>query len=330
MPMPMPMSSSPPSSPPSSPQSQSPSLVARASPKLTLSPDDNRDYLFADVIGLFGNERLPPAFNASPRDGNAQLFPARMQQANSCVAYSLSSISETHARALRGIRHRLSPQFIYDRRSNDPRAGMYPREGTRLLLRHGICPEDDCPAATGSQGDAYTCPANPAAAQRATTLRCASFYRVATLKEAKVALYNVGPILIVLPYFTDAADTVKFWKAPSTWRPESDTSSLHAVTVEAYDDGAGAFLVRNSWGTSWGSQGSFLLPYADFALVLEAWVVLPVIPDSPPPSPTNPNHHHATCKKRKKKKTDWVLILLNVVVLGALAWAAVSIGGFAP
>ena len=40
----------------------------------------------------------------------------------------------------------------------------------------------------------------------------------------------------------------------------------HAVPIVGYDDamlgGAGAFLVQNSWGTSWGLNGYFYLPYS--------------------------------------------------------------------
>jgi C1A family cysteine protease len=36
----------------------------------------------------------------------------------------------------------------------------------------------------------------------------------------------------------------------------------HAVLAVGYDDASGTFLVRNSWGSGWGQQGYFTLPYA--------------------------------------------------------------------
>ena len=36
----------------------------------------------------------------------------------------------------------------------------------------------------------------------------------------------------------------------------------HAVMAVGYDDGEQRFTVRNSWGTSWGQQGYFTIPYA--------------------------------------------------------------------
>ena len=42
----------------------------------------------------------------------------------------------------------------------------------------------------------------------------------------------------------------------------------HATPIVGYDDsqagGAGAFLVMNSWGTSWGNSGFFWMPYSVF------------------------------------------------------------------
>jgi C1A family cysteine protease len=36
----------------------------------------------------------------------------------------------------------------------------------------------------------------------------------------------------------------------------------HAVVVVGYDDSSQRFIVRNSWGSGWGQQGYFTMPYA--------------------------------------------------------------------
>jgi C1A family cysteine protease len=36
----------------------------------------------------------------------------------------------------------------------------------------------------------------------------------------------------------------------------------HAVLAVGYDDTAQSFIVRNSWGPSWGQDGYFTMPYA--------------------------------------------------------------------
>ena len=39
----------------------------------------------------------------------------------------------------------------------------------------------------------------------------------------------------------------------------------HAVLAVGYNDEQQRFIVRNSWGTKWGSQGYFTMPYAYLA-----------------------------------------------------------------
>ena len=36
----------------------------------------------------------------------------------------------------------------------------------------------------------------------------------------------------------------------------------HAVVAVGYDDSQQRFIIRNSWGTGWGQQGYFTMPYA--------------------------------------------------------------------
>jgi C1A family cysteine protease len=36
----------------------------------------------------------------------------------------------------------------------------------------------------------------------------------------------------------------------------------HAILAVGYNDAEQRFIVRNSWGTSWGMQGYFTIPYA--------------------------------------------------------------------
>ena len=60
--------------------------------------------------------------------------------------------------------------------------------------------------------------------------------------------------------------------------PGVEETSLggHAVMAAGYDDAASRFLVRNSWGTSWGMGGYFTIPYAyvtDDNLADDFWTI---------------------------------------------------------
>jgi len=50
----------------------------------------------------------------------------------------------------------------------------------------------------------------------------------------------------------------------------------HAVLAIGYSDAKKLFIVRNSWGTDWGIQGYFMMPYeylADRYLSDDFWIV---------------------------------------------------------
>jgi C1A family cysteine protease len=45
--------------------------------------------------------------------------------------------------------------------------------------------------------------------------------------------------------------------------PKKDETQIggHAVMAAGYDETAKRFLVRNSWGTKWGMDGYFTIPF---------------------------------------------------------------------
>lgn len=47
--------------------------------------------------------------------------------------------------------------------------------------------------------------------------------------------------------------------------PDTATEQVlggHRVAIVGYDDSANRVIVRNSWGTGWGQDGYFTMPYA--------------------------------------------------------------------
>ena len=43
--------------------------------------------------------------------------------------------------------------------------------------------------------------------------------------------------------------------------PQSSEHGLHAMLIVGYSDRQEVFIVRNSWGTSWGDKGYGYVPY---------------------------------------------------------------------
>ena len=78
---------------------------------------------------------------------------------------------------------------------------------------------------------------------------------------AKYAIVMFGPVVAGLPVYT--ADGNHFWRKGGRYQ------GGHAVTFVGYDKEG--FWIRNSWGTSWGSQGHIRMPYNEFNLIFEMW-----------------------------------------------------------
>ena len=58
--------------------------------------------------------------------------------------------------------------------------------------------------------------------------------------------------------------------------PDEHVLGGHAVLAVGYDDAKQRFIIRNSWGTGWGTKGYFTFPYAyllDRNLCDDFWTV---------------------------------------------------------
>ncbi len=83
------------------------------------------------------------------------------------------------------------------------------------------------------------------------------------LASMKEVLANGLPIVVGFTVYQsfESAQVAKTGIVPLPRRREQILGG-HAVMVVGYDDHQSRFLVRNSWGMSWGLQGYFLMPYA--------------------------------------------------------------------
>src|SRR5581483_670444 len=78
--------------------------------------------------------------------------------------------------------------------------------------------------------------------------------------------YGNGPLLIIVPLYDENNPQGQIWRKPQWHNPGQEESKLgHCMTLIAYDDDKQAFLIRNSWGKSWGPMrnGHTWMPYSD-------------------------------------------------------------------
>lgn len=109
-------------------------------------------------------------------------------------------------------------------------------------------------------------------------LKIKGYARLRTRDEVKAALTNLRHAWFGLPWYNS-------WFRPANGNlpaPDSEAGG-HAILAVGYDDThinldgtLGAFLLANSWGTSWGIKGRVWLPYeyvnlSDTNMSWEAW-----------------------------------------------------------
>ncbi len=120
-----------------------------------------------------------------------------------------------------------------------------------------------------------------AAYANAATHKVTSYHSIAdgdiqTMKSALASGFLVGFGFQVYDYMMSAKMAQTGILGPPNLKDQSLLGG-HAVDLVGYDDSKGAFIVRNSWGTSWGPFGGyFYMDYdyvANTSLASDFWVV---------------------------------------------------------
>jgi len=155
----------------------------------------------------------------------------------------------------------MSPQFIYNNRTNQDSSGMFGRDVMRILSKVGSCSEDMYPYNKVEPKENI----DPKFYNEAKNYVIKSYARVNTIDSLKRALYLNGPCYISFPVFNYTT---------RMWRQRNSDKSLggHAMTVVGYDkDG---FIIRNTWGIQWGDNGYCTYPYSDWGCHHEVWTTI--------------------------------------------------------
>lgn len=163
---------------------------------------------------------------------------------------------------------RLSRLFVYynerlleDTTQSD--AGAQIADGIRVISSYGVCKETLWPYDTKKFRQ------RPDGASYAEALdhKAVEYSAVDQTEEHLIAvLAGRRPIVFgIMVYASFESDEVAKTGIVPMPQPNEKCMGGHAVLIVGYDRTKRMFLVRNSWGTDWGIEGYFWLPF-DFVL----------------------------------------------------------------
>lgn len=92
------------------------------------------------------------------------------------------------------------------------------------------------------------------------------FAKVTSLFSLKYALIMNGPCIGALRVYNEN---------PNFWIREYQGQEMiggHAIAIIGYNKEG--FILRNSWGSSWGDKGYTIIPYDEFNKFLEVWTIV--------------------------------------------------------
>lgn len=150
-------------------------------------------------------------------------------------------------------------------------SGAFIRDCMKTLAREGHCLEVLWPYNT----DRFTERPSFRAYQDASKHTIMVYMRLLSLNEILTCLADGYPVIVgITIYESFESDNVKNTGIVDMPKPGERTLGGHAVMIVGYDQATQRFLVRNSWGSSWGMNGYFTIPY-DYVMGLgdDFWTI---------------------------------------------------------
>jgi hypothetical protein len=210
-------------------------------------------------------ENLPAVHDWRNHDGKNFVSPTLDQgRCGSCVAFAAVATFETQLNIAAqdpSSPWQLSPQYLFACGGGGCGFGWMPAAAARFLVNKGV-PDNACmPYTSGAHGDnarcAAACSDAPARSIKARGFGTPSAGGM-SVAAVKRALQN-GPLIASMTVYDD----LMFYTGGVYKHVTGAVAGGHAVSIVGYSDDDQAWIVRNSWGTSWGEQGYFRIAWDD-------------------------------------------------------------------
>jgi C1A family cysteine protease len=234
---------------------------------------DHRDFLYAAPIQAL--QALPTSVDLRPN-----CPPIYDQgQLGSCTANAIAGAVQFDQ--LKEHQQTFTPSrlFIYYNErviehTVNSDSGAQLRDGIKTVAKQGVCPENMWPYNITMFEEKPT----NACYQEARQYEIKQYQRlVQNLNQMKGCLATGTPFVYGFSvYESFESETVAATGHAPLPQPSEQMVGGHAVVAVGYDDANQWFICRNSWGTTWGMNGYFTIPYAyltDPNLASDFWTI---------------------------------------------------------
>ena len=198
-------------------------------------------------------------------DLRKQFTPIKDQgQLGACASFATISIYEHIHKKNKNEDIDLSEYFLYynarakkNETSEDSGSSLY--HNIESMTQEGACLESLCTYRTDvcdakpsdeAYGDAET-----RKVKKALNVKC-------NLEDIKSAVAEGYPVIISLKIFESFQPIAGFIPLPSSDEKQDEKHGNHAMVICGYSDDKKVFIVRNSWGISFGDRGYCYIPYS--------------------------------------------------------------------
>lgn len=234
---------------------------------------DSRDYLYS----IHYDKRLPSLVDL--RSGCSSIVD--QGELGSCTSNAIVSglreyifISENNIHEIRFSRiyHYWWERYFEGTVNKDSGATL--RDGMKVLSQCGVCLEETRPYIIKNFTDVPTDIEN----QEALKYTIPAYERLTSINDIKHAIFNNKIVVFgITLYSSFITRTKKNGVVHMPFLPSIIDKELggHAMCIVGYNDNYlnGSFIVRNSWGTSFGDNGYCYMPYKMFKYFMDIWTV---------------------------------------------------------
>jgi hypothetical protein len=235
---------------------------------------------FQSKLGVFSTTGAPPVVSLTTPAVRDQ------GQIGSCTAFCGSEAYEIAYYYKHGAFPTVrSPAFLYyEERVNILHERITADNGANMvnidqaLNKYGICSDALMPYPSGDRSTAYRTPPTSAAISDALNYKISNYVLINSGDTAAVKTCLRNNIAVMMGFNVyDNTSTYQYFEGLNTtsytYNPLTSSGALasgvsllggHATPIVGYDDTRKAFLVQNSWSTSWGNHGFYYMPYSVF------------------------------------------------------------------